>query len=71
MASISALLFVAFLSTLLPLSFGRYIIVGSDNPIEPWTEAAINYTQWEIDNPLYVGDVAGKLLDSQEIMSHP
>jgi hypothetical protein len=30
---------------------------GGDNV---WSES-VNYTRWQIDNPLYIGDIAGDL----------
>eukprot|EP00850_Spirogloea_muscicola_P016150 SM000129S26137 [mRNA] locus=s129:209897:211061:+ [translate_table: standard] len=53
-----ASLFLALALATLPAAAQRFIIVGNDqDPSEPWSNLAVNYTDWTINNPLYVGDV--------------
>eukprot|EP00850_Spirogloea_muscicola_P003725 SM000015S01225 [mRNA] locus=s15:681331:683452:- [translate_table: standard] len=41
----------------------RYVVVGNDqDPIEPWTQLDVNYTDWAIKHPLYAGDICGMAL---------
>eukprot|EP00271_Cylindrocystis_brebissonii_P014199 TRINITY_DN35476_c0_g1_i1.p1 TRINITY_DN35476_c0_g1~~TRINITY_DN35476_c0_g1_i1.p1 ORF type:complete len:257 (+),score=35.03 TRINITY_DN35476_c0_g1_i1:181-951(+) len=55
MASGFILLTISLVSLFLTAQ-GRYIIVGDPTNDQPWNQD-YNYTLWEIDNPLYVGDV--------------
>eukprot|EP00270_Netrium_digitus_P010819 TRINITY_DN3371_c0_g2_i2.p1 TRINITY_DN3371_c0_g2~~TRINITY_DN3371_c0_g2_i2.p1 ORF type:complete len:262 (+),score=49.73 TRINITY_DN3371_c0_g2_i2:37-786(+) len=49
---------VIFVAPNAPGADGRFIIVGNiSDPIDSWTQLW-NYTNWTIENPLYVGDVA-------------
>eukprot|EP00850_Spirogloea_muscicola_P017149 SM000144S00697 [mRNA] locus=s144:322564:324708:- [translate_table: standard] len=54
-AALAVLLLAAAAGT---ASAQRYVVVGNDqDPIEPWTQLDVNYTDWAIKHPLYVGDI--------------
>eukprot|EP00850_Spirogloea_muscicola_P024376 SM000713S21147 [mRNA] locus=s713:1070:2319:- [translate_table: standard] len=58
LAALASALALALALATLPAAAQRYVIVGNDqDPIEPWSNVAVNYTDWTINNPLYIGDV--------------